>query len=135
MRGTVLFARDYFLRTTQRAALQCAGQTAAHRTKKPRKESSLQASVDLAGVIQQQGELGTINQAMASKIVSNRIGCDYWPGRRCACPTKAFREHNRQRRLKYCTAFSCFFAADRVLNVPRFLLLPVFGFFFREYKR
>jgi hypothetical protein len=23
----------------------------------------------------------------------------------------------------------------RVLNVPRFLRLPVFGFFFREYKR
>jgi len=40
-----------------------------------------------------------------------------------------------QRRLKYCTAFSCFFAAARVLNVPRFLRLPVFGFFFREYKR
>jgi hypothetical protein len=28
-----------------------------------------------------------------------------------------------------------FFAAARVLNVPRFLRLPVFGFFFREYKR
>lgn len=38
-------------------------------------------------------------------------------------------------RLKYCTAFSCFFAAARVLNVPRFLRFPVFGFFFREYNR
>ena len=26
-------------------------------------------------------------------------------------------------------------AAARVLNVPRFLRFPVFGFFFREYKR
>lgn len=41
----------------------------------------------------------------------------------------------RQWRLKYCTAFSCFLAAERVLNVPRFLRLPVFGFFFREYNR
>jgi hypothetical protein len=48
---------------------------------------------------------------------------------------KLFREHNRQRRLKYCTAFSCFFAAGRVLNVPRFRRFPVFGFFFREYNR
>jgi len=40
-----------------------------------------------------------------------------------------------QRRLKYWTAFSCFFAAARVLKVPRFRRLPVFGFFFREYKR
>jgi hypothetical protein len=40
-----------------------------------------------------------------------------------------------QRRLKYCTAFSCLFAAARVLNVPRFRRFPVFGFFFREYKR
>src|SRR5438874_4683163 len=38
-------------------------------------------------------------------------------------------------RLKYCTAFSCFLAAARVLNVPRFLRFPVFGFFFREYNR
>src|SRR5437899_3262449 len=37
--------------------------------------------------------------------------------------------------LKYCTAFSCFSAAAFVLNVPRFLRLPVLGFFFREYKR
>jgi hypothetical protein len=57
------------------------------------------------------------------------------PARRYACPTKAFFEYNRQRRLKYCTAFSCFFAAARVLNVPRFRRLPVLGFFFREYKR
>src|SRR6266513_2246770 len=40
-----------------------------------------------------------------------------------------------QCRLKYCTAFSCFFAAAFVSNVPRFLRLPVFGFFFREYNR
>ena len=39
------------------------------------------------------------------------------------------------RRLKYCTACSCFFACDFVVNVPRFLRLPVFGFFFREYNR
>src|SRR5215813_10134870 len=38
-------------------------------------------------------------------------------------------------RLKYCTAFSCFSAAARVPNVPRFFLLPVFGSFLREYKR
>src|SRR5258707_5117074 len=37
--------------------------------------------------------------------------------------------------LKNCTARSCFCAAARVLNVPRFLLLPVFGSFLREYKR
>src|SRR5213596_4099029 len=40
-----------------------------------------------------------------------------------------------QRLLKYCTAFSCFFAAAFVLNVPRFLRFPVFGFFLREYNR
>jgi hypothetical protein len=40
-----------------------------------------------------------------------------------------------QCRLKYCTARSCFAAADRVLNVPRFLRRPVAGFRFREYKR
>ena len=45
------------------------------------------------------------------------------------------RRYNNQCRLKYCTAFSCFFAAARVLNVPRFLRFPVFGFFFREYNR
>jgi hypothetical protein len=53
-----------------------------------------------------------------------------WAHRLQACVPRAI-----QRRLKYCTAFSCFFAAARVLNVPRFLRLPVFGFFFREYKR
>ena len=53
-----------------------------------------------------------------------------WAHRLQACVPIAI-----QRRLKYCTAFSCFFAAARVLNVPRFLRLPVFGFFFREYKR
>jgi hypothetical protein len=41
-----------------------------------------------------------------------------------------------QSRLKYCTARSCFStAARRVLNVPRFLRFPVFGFFFPEYNR
>src|SRR5439155_18902948 len=40
-----------------------------------------------------------------------------------------------QWRLKYCTAFSCFFAAVFVLKVPRFFRLPVFGFFLREYSR
>src|SRR5258708_4958314 len=38
-------------------------------------------------------------------------------------------------RLKNCTARSCFSAACRLLNVPRFRRLPVFGFFLREYKR
>src|SRR5262249_51400334 len=37
-------------------------------------------------------------------------------------------------RLKYLTARSCFSAADRVLNVPRFLRFPVFGSFFCEYS-
>jgi len=32
-------------------------------------------------------------------------------------------------------ACSCFFACDFVVNVPRFLRLPVFRFFFREYNR
>jgi hypothetical protein len=36
------------------------------------------------------------------------------------------------RRLKNCTAFSCFSAAARVLNVPRLRRFPVFGFFVRE---
>jgi hypothetical protein len=35
-------------------------------------------------------------------------------------------------RLKYWTARSCFSAAARVLNVPRFRRLPVFGLIFRE---
>lgn len=38
-------------------------------------------------------------------------------------------------RLKYCTARSCFWAAAREENVPRFFRLPVFASFFREYKR
>src|SRR3954467_14306932 len=38
-------------------------------------------------------------------------------------------------RLKNCTARSCFSAAARVLNVPRFRRFPVFGFFFFEYNR
>jgi len=37
--------------------------------------------------------------------------------------------------LKYCTARSCFSAAARVGNVPRFLRFPVFGSFLREYRR
>jgi hypothetical protein len=37
-----------------------------------------------------------------------------------------------QWRLKYCTARSCFSAAARVLKVPRFLRLPVFGSFLLE---
>jgi hypothetical protein len=34
--------------------------------------------------------------------------------------------------LKYCTARSCFRAAARDENVPRFLRFPVFASFFRE---
>jgi hypothetical protein len=45
------------------------------------------------------------------------------------------RENKTHLRLKYCTARSCFSAAPRVLNVPRFLRFPVLGFFLREYKR
>ena len=41
----------------------------------------------------------------------------------------------RYRRLKNWTAFSCFFAAALVLNVPRFRRFPVLGFFLREYNR
>src|SRR5690349_18494878 len=37
-----------------------------------------------------------------------------------------------QCRWKYCTSRSCFSAAARVLNVPRFRRLPVLGFFFLE---
>jgi hypothetical protein len=40
-----------------------------------------------------------------------------------------------QCRLKYCTARSCFSAADRVLKVPRFRRRLVFGSSFREYNR
>ena len=39
------------------------------------------------------------------------------------------------RRLKNCTARSCFSAAPRVRKVPKFLRLPVVGSFFREYSR
>lgn len=47
-----------------------------------------------------------------------------------------YRHHQKsQWRLKYCTAFSCLFAAAFDLKVPRFLRLPVFGFFLREYSR
>jgi hypothetical protein len=35
-------------------------------------------------------------------------------------------------RLKNCTARSCFTAAARVLKVPKFRRLPVFGLIFRE---
>ena len=38
-------------------------------------------------------------------------------------------------RLKYCTALSCFCAAARDENVPRFFRFPVFASFLREYKR
>src|SRR5216684_6646240 len=38
-------------------------------------------------------------------------------------------------RLKYCTARSCFSAAAREENVPRFLRFPVRGSFFLEYRR
>jgi hypothetical protein len=48
---------------------------------------------------------------------------------------RLLRRREGQRRLKYCTALSCFLAAARVLNVPKFRRFPVFGFFFREYKR
>ena len=37
--------------------------------------------------------------------------------------------------LKYRISLSCFSAASRVGNVPRFLRFPVLGFFFREYMR
>jgi len=36
--------------------------------------------------------------------------------------------------LKYCTARSCFSAAARVVNVPKFRRLPVLGLIFREYS-
>ena len=39
---------------------------------------------------------------------------------------------NHPLRLKYCTARSCFSAAARVSNVPRFLRLPVFASTLRE---
>lgn len=46
---------------------------------------------------------------------------------------EAFANRPRQpRRLKYCTACSCFSATRRLGNVPRFRRLPVFGFTFRE---
>lgn len=38
-------------------------------------------------------------------------------------------------RLKNCTARSCLSAAARVLKVPRFRRLPVFGSFLSEYRR
>jgi hypothetical protein len=37
--------------------------------------------------------------------------------------------------LKNCTARSCFFAAVKEENVPRFLRFPVLSSFLREYKR
>jgi hypothetical protein len=42
---------------------------------------------------------------------------------------------NYPRRLKNCTARSCFSAAARVLKVPRFRRFPVLGSFFLEYRR
>jgi len=49
-------------------------------------------------------------------------------------PRRAFHSHPYAR-LKYCTARSCFCAAAREENVPRFFRFPVFASFFREYKR
>ena len=75
------------MRTTQRAALQCAGQTATHRTE----ESSLRRALTWPGAIQQQGEIGTISHVMASKIVGQLHPLPRllaWQA--CACPTKAF---------------------------------------------
>src|SRR6185436_9349399 len=43
--------------------------------------------------------------------------------------------HGQPRRLKNCTARSCFSAAARVLNVPRLRRRPVFGLSFLEYSR
>src|SRR2546428_8549799 len=40
-----------------------------------------------------------------------------------------------QCRLKYWIALSCFWAAPRVRNVPRFFRFPVFESFFRKYNR
>jgi len=55
---------------------------------------------------QQQGELGTISDLMASKIVGQphnaspaRTCHDYWPGRRRACPTIGFSQAHRQKYL------------------------------------
>jgi hypothetical protein len=50
-----------------------------------------------------------------AEIVGARVASSYW-------------------RLKNCTARSCFSAAARFPNVPRFLRRPVFGSFFREYS-
>jgi hypothetical protein len=41
----------------------------------------------------------------------------------------------RYPRLKYCTARSCFCAADREENVPKFFRFPVLASFLREYRR
>src|SRR5713226_9557857 len=43
--------------------------------------------------------------------------------------------HPSQWCLKNWTARSCFSAASRVLNVPRFRLRPLLGSIFREYRR
>ena len=48
---------------------------------------------------------------------------------------RAFAADAVYRRLKNCTARSCRSAAALVLNVPRLRRRPVFGFFFREYRR
>jgi hypothetical protein len=61
------------------------------------------------------------------------------PSRRWICciqslsVTNHFATHPRL--LKNWTARSCRSAADRLLNVPRFLRLPVLGSAFREYNR
>jgi hypothetical protein len=49
-------------------------------------------------------------------------------------PTFSSRISDSQWRLKYWTAHSCFSAAARVLNVPRFFRLPVFASVFFEYS-
>src|ERR1051325_4043661 len=68
--------------------------------------------------------------------ISNFVTNQHVHNRLVSFQTLFYRRRKRsQWRLKYCTAFSCFFAAAFVLNVPRLLRLPVFGFFLREYRR
>src|ERR1700730_10654706 len=53
----------------------------------------------------------------------------------CVVGARTFASPRYPWRLKNCTARSCFFAAARERNVPRFLRLPVLGSIFREYSR
>jgi hypothetical protein len=71
------------------------------------------------------------NQAFKGRPGFGRYGANVAAGTRAA----SLCSFSCQLRLKNCTAFSCFFAAARDLNVPRFRRFPVFGFFLREYKR